>query len=390
MFTVVGAVVYTTVNAGIVASNDRALVAATRVDSGHDAPAGTWVTIVDGHSRGRITTPAGLPSGLLDLDALHQVAVDGADQRSQRTVDGHTYELLTTAKTDDPHRDRVVQVALDQHESSEELARLRIALLTGGAIAGALAFLVSYWVARRAIRPLADALTLQRRFVADASHELRTPLALLSTRAQLLMRRSRAGALPADVAASVDEMVTDTRALNEILDDLLIAADPRSDTVQTEVDLSAVADQALGQLQAYATARSVSLTRAGATEPVTVTGSAAALLRLVIALSTNALDHADATVTISVTRSASSAVLSVIDDGPGFTPESAATAFDRFVTHRSTEDGSRHYGIGLAIVAEIVLRHHGTVKINQRQPGGNVTCVLPLSRTTTPSDPPRA
>ena len=42
---------------------------------------------------------------------------------------------------------------------------------------------------RRSIRPLAEALALQRRFVADASHELRAPLTVLHTRIQLLARR---------------------------------------------------------------------------------------------------------------------------------------------------------------------------------------------------------
>ena len=42
---------------------------------------------------------------------------------------------------------------------------------------------------RRSIRPLANALALQRRFVADASHELRAPLTVLHTRIQMLGRR---------------------------------------------------------------------------------------------------------------------------------------------------------------------------------------------------------
>lgn len=47
--------------------------------------------------------------------------------------------------------------------------------------------------ARRSVRPLAQALALQRRFVADASHELRAPLTVLHTRAQLLANRLSSG-----------------------------------------------------------------------------------------------------------------------------------------------------------------------------------------------------
>src|SRR5436190_23153092 len=44
---------------------------------------------------------------------------------------------------------------------------------------------VGWASALSAIRPLGQALALQRRFVQDASHELRTPLAILDARIQL-------------------------------------------------------------------------------------------------------------------------------------------------------------------------------------------------------------
>src|SRR5581483_3739507 len=73
-----------------------------------------------------------------------------------------------------------------REESGERLVRsLLIAGLTGIAAAA----LAGAFLGRRAVRPLARALSLQRRFVADASHELRTPLAVLHTRAELMRRR---------------------------------------------------------------------------------------------------------------------------------------------------------------------------------------------------------
>ncbi|WP_044443732.1 sensor histidine kinase [Agreia bicolorata] len=387
LLAVVGAIVFVIVSRSVDESNQRALVAATQIDSGRDAPAGTFVTMIDGHSGGQVQTSETLPDGLLDADALRSVAAGGPDVREQRTVAGQSYLMLTTSSTGDRNSDRVVQVALSQHESEEELSRLASALLVGGAVAGILAFAAAYVMARRSMKPLADALALQRRFVADASHELRTPLTLLSTRAQLLRRDAKN--MSPTAAASVDELVDDTKALSEILDDLLIAADPRSVAEPTPVDLAAIADEAVALLGADAAGRSLVLVRTGSSVPVIVSGSRAALLRLVIALATNALDHARSSVSVQVAIEKGLAVARVIDDGSGFAPDVAATAFERFASGRGRgavvvpASGIRHYGLGLAIVAEITRRHSGTVSIDTSYKGGAVACVFPLAVSPT-------
>ncbi|WP_438353914.1 sensor histidine kinase [Microbacterium sp. CJ88] len=374
----VGAVVYAIASNSIAESNQRELVAATQIDSGRDAGPDVYVTIVDGRTGGQIVTPPNLPAGVLDTAAIQAVATGGGDQRSQKVVDGRSFLMLTTSATGDPRNDRIVQVALDQREGSEEIGRLVTALLVGSGIAVVLACFVSFLMARRAMRPMADALTLQRRFVADASHELRTPLTLLSTRAQMLKRRGHAD-LPADVTASIDDVVTDSRALTEILEDLLIAADPRGDPPHSAVDVAAVARRAVHLLAEDAEGRGVALVCIAGTGPTTVIGSEAALLRLVIALAANALDHARASVLVEVASKPSSVSIRVTDDGDGFSPAARATAFDRFASTRGEQTGSaqRHYGLGLAIVSEIARRHRGDVRIDHTSLGGSVLCSLP-------------
>lgn len=77
------------------------------------------------------------------------------------------------------------------------------------------------------MQPLGRALNPQRRFVADASYELRTPLAVLHTRAELIRRRlARAGDVADDrLRADVTRLTTDTRAVGEVVEDLLLSAE---------------------------------------------------------------------------------------------------------------------------------------------------------------------
>ena len=85
-------------------------------------------------------------------------------------------------------------------EQHQERERILGALGLAGGAGLVLATLAAAVLARRAVRPMAQALEQQRRFVADAGHELRTPLTLLSTRTQLLARRVRDRRRPADAA----------------------------------------------------------------------------------------------------------------------------------------------------------------------------------------------
>ncbi|RFA18093.1 sensor histidine kinase [Subtercola boreus] len=376
---IVGGIVYALVSTRVSEAAENALTTTAQLDSPTDAPKNSYLTIVDGRSGDRILSTPGIPAGLLDPQALSTVTSTKTDVRSERTIDGHRYLLLTTSSTGDRNGDRVAQVAIDQKENTEELQRLVGALVLAGLIALVLAAGAAFVMAGRAMRPLADALALQRRFVADASHELRTPLTLLSTRAQLLRRRPQ-NDLPTDVTASVEEIVTDSKALTGILEDLLIAADPRSVAALETVDLTVAAAEAVALLADNASDHGLSLHQTGDSSSVLIDGSPSALLRLIIALLTNALDHADSAVTVSITASGRDALIRVTDDGEGFAPEAAANAFRRFASNRqATPEGTRHYGLGLAIVDEIARRHNGSVTIDSASTGGaSVVASIPL------------
>ena len=364
VFALLGGVVFAIVNASQAEATQRALRGASLVDSPHDAPPGVLVVIVGDHG---VQASPELPSGLPDEQAIRTVERSGGAVQSTVTLDGRSYAVRTA-----PGANGTIQVAVDLQESREELARLGWALAISGVLAALAAVFIAAWMARRAMRPLGEALALQRRFVMDASHELRTPLTLLSTRAQLLRRTlptsqgASAGASPGDIAAAVEEIVQDSRVLTEILEDLLIAADPREVAPQSTIDLGELADQAIGLQDPEAKRRGLLLVRGGSRGPVVIHGAGASIQRLFTALIANALDHAESRVLVDVSRSGSDAVIRVSDDGPGFPVGMDAAAFDRFASSRPDADSPgrpRHYGLGLALVAEVAARHGGSVTI---------------------------
>lgn len=377
LLALMGVLLYSIVAAGTAEALDESLVNATRVDSPHDAPPGVYVAV---YREGELSVSPAMPAGLPDVDAMNRVAGSQTDEQTGFSAGGRDYEVLTTI-----HDDRVVQAAVDTHEGSESLDRLIWAIVVAVAGAAVVSAATSVWMARRAMRPMVESLALQRRFVADASHELRTPLTLLSTRAQLLRRKLLGpGLAPEEVSEEVDRIVQDSKLLTGILDDLLISADPREAVDHTAVDVREVAHHAVAVAAPQAQQKSIQLEAAGAAGPVMVQGSPVALLRVFTALISNALDHAESSVTVHVGVDGGDTRISVSDDGPGFAPGTEARAFERFSSVRAGSGtiGTRHYGLGLALVAEIVALHHGKIRVESASSGGGATVmvVLPLLR----------
>lgn len=273
-----------------------------------------------------------------------------------------------------------------------------IELLTAVGFLGLLAvFLVgaaSWAIARGAVRPLGAALRVQRAFVADASHELRTPLAVLDARVQMLQRR-----LPSEgeVADEIAAIRADTKALGALVTDLLEIADADgragvSATGAADVNAAAVAADVGAAMQAVAADRGISLVvEAPSACPVRV--PPASLRRCIVALVDNALTHSPAgsSVTIGVAAAGRSAVVTVTDQGTGVAGVDQSRIFDRFAradppATESSASGAgavpprRGFGIGLALVRDVVTRHGGSVEVADTSSDGTVMRIeLPLA-----------
>jgi len=346
--------------------------AVARADDVNDPPAGIWLAIQLG--AGTAVSP-GMPPGLPDPSALQSVA---RGPQLEETVHrrGRAFRVLTVRTPNG-----AVQAVLDLSAEHAERERLLRALLAAGSLGLALAVAAGSLLGRRAVRPLADALALQRRFVADASHELRTPLTLLSTRAQLLARDL--GRMHPDVPAlrrDAAGVVGDARRLGDVVEDLLVAADPR---VPAEpIDLGQLLREVTEASSAYAAERGVRFETTVPPEPLVLSGHAAALRRALLALVDNAVEHSPigGSVRLRCGREGSHRMrITVSDKGPGVDPANSGGLFARFSSGGHSA-GRRRYGLGLALADEVAARHGGRVELVSTPPGAGATFALVLDR----------
>jgi two-component system OmpR family sensor kinase len=219
-----------------------------------------------------------------------------------------------------------------------------------------------------------------RQFVADASHELRTPLASIRGYSELTRRAGHE--LPDDIVYALARIESESVRMTSLVEELLLLArlDAGQEAVLGTVDLVPLLLDAVSDAGA-ASPEHVWRVETDE-EPVTVMGDAARLHQVAGNLLANARIHTPAgtTVTASLTLTATDAVLTVADDGPGIPADLHPVLFERFTRgdgSRSRETGST--GLGLAIVAAVVEAHGGSVAVHSRPGDTRFVVRLPLT-----------
>jgi two-component system, OmpR family, sensor kinase len=219
-----------------------------------------------------------------------------------------------------------------------------------------------------------------RRFVADASHELRTPLTAIRGYAELT-RPMRPDA-PAQLRYALERVESEAERMTAMVEDLLMLArlDAGRELAHEPVDLTHLLLDVVSDAVASSPAHHYELKLPD--EPFTLAGDASRLHQVFANLLANSRVHTPPGTRVVVVLSSSdpaTAVVTVLDDGPGIDAALLPTIFERFARgaeSRHRDAGST--GLGLAIVRAIVESHHGTVQVTSR-PGQTAFIVrLPL------------
>jgi two-component system, OmpR family, sensor kinase len=306
----------------------------------------------------------------------------------------------------------IIQYARPLSSVDRTVSRVRLLLALGVMAGGALALLAGLFVARRAMRPVAELTTVareiertrdpslqvphpeaddevaelartlegmlraldesrseteamlerQRQFIADVSHELRTPLTSVLANLELLSVM-----LEGEPAEAAESALRSTKRMRRLVADLLLLArtDAGRVSAREPTDLAAVVMDAAAELEPLAHDHELVVDA----EPAVVEGGRDELVRMTSNLIANAIRHTPpgTRVEASVAATDGAVELSVTDDGPGVPPQLAPHVFDRFVRGGGDTGGSS--GLGLAIVRAVAENHGGSVTL-ETPPGG--------------------
>lgn len=362
----------------------------------------------------------------LDLDELarrtlnrsaHSIAMAGRDERPFRVA-----SASAEVGTPPTHSD-TIQIAIDNSQEEELLARYRTWFWAVLLTASILFPLVGYRIARHGIRPVEEIAATARmitssnlreriraegypaelgslartfnemldrledsferisRFSADIAHDLRTPVHNIRGEAEVALARSRT---VDEYREALESSLEESVRLSDLIGDLLFLAraeSPLTELRRSRVDLNELLVTVRDYYDASASNACISLVADGGKEPVTAEVDRSLILRAVSNLVSNAIAHTPAggRVTLSASDEGAAIRIEVSDTGSGIPGEALPRVFDRFFRvdpSRSKTSGGT--GMGLAIVQSIMTLHGGSAEItSELRRGTSVKLLIP-------------
>ena len=274
-----------------------------------------------------------------------------------------------------PAKDCKTVVFLDESRQLRELLRVGAISGLGGLAAWFAMLLLVRALSKKAIRPIAENMERQRRFVTDAGHELKTPLAIIQANTEAMELMGGENKYSRNIRAQV-------RRLTDLTGNLLTLArfdETAAPPDRKVLDFSALTKEAWESFRAPAELKRLRL-QADIADTLRLPASEQQMRQLLSILLDNAVKYCpeEGELRLSLTKE-DKAVLR-ISNSLAQPIEQPERLFDRF--YRADESRSREtggYGIGLSAAQAIVQLHKGS--ISAACEGGTIafTVRLPLS-----------
>jgi len=271
--------------------------------------------------------------------------------------------------------------SLVNSESRKASAQMILSLVYINVVVFIAGGLGAYFLARRTLRPIAEAHESQSRFTSDASHELRTPLSAMKAELEVNLRDPKLSAEEArELLESNLEEVDKLIKLSEML--LHLSRLDHDKLEFTTVDLTVILSENLRRYPKD-TARFTITAR----KKATTQANEASISELMSILIENALKYSpeNSPIGIRIFEQRGRVGFEIRNQGAKIPEDKLSKLFERFYradTSRTHSD-KNGYGLGLSIAQKIVEVHHGELTVSSDDNANTFTFYLPIIKKIT-------
>jgi len=276
-----------------------------------------------------------------------------------------------------------------QSQLDESSARIKWNLFYFNILILILSSIAGYFLAKKTLDPIEEAMEAQNRFTADASHELRTPLTAMRTEIEVAIRDKKMNLLEARelLNSNLEEI-----SKLEVLSSALLKLAKNDGQIAKEFSKVVVSDviiEAYEKVESLAREKEIKIEchpelGSGSLPNVSILGDRQSLTELFVILLDNAIKYSpkNSKIKIVVLEDSKDVSIKISDSGIGIKASDLPHIFDRFyrADHSRNKDKVDGYGLGLSIAKQIVDFHGGNIKAESKA-GKGTNFVVKFSRS---------
>ncbi|MDS0525970.1 ATP-binding protein [Clostridium sp. SHJSY1] len=294
-----------------------------------------------------------------EIEELKKIVISKGVQEGNISTKNYHLKFLKAPKSYG-----FIIVFIDYSIESNVLNYLIITSLVIGLISLVLVFIISFYIANKAIIPIRISWEKKKNFISDASHELRTPLAILNSNIEIVLENEEE-----TVKSQIkwlNNIQREISKMTNLVEDLLFLA--RAGIEQMPIypfDISKILSQVYESFKPLAEKKDLNLIF-NYSPNIVVNGNMGRIQQLINILMDNAIKHTSpgGNIHVDLQIAENTFQLIVKDNGEGIPKDSLYKIFERF--YRVNKSSSRNqggYGIGLSIAKCIVEEHQGKINV---------------------------
>lgn len=252
------------------------------------------------------------------------------------------------------------------------------ALIESSILIGTLSLLafwvISFFLARWAIKPVETAWDRQRQFISDASHELKTPLTVIMSNAELITAQPEDVDATGQYAKNIQTMSHQMKDLVEGMLELSRVDNGQVKTTFERLEFSNLVGRSVLEFEPVLFEKDLHL-EADIQPDVYMTGSSRYLKQLIDVLLDNAGKYSDpGTVDVKLQKQGKTCLLTVANPGTPIPADEQQKLFERFYRSDQARSRTGSFGLGLSIAKSVTEEHGGKIWVKSNQTG-NCFCV---------------
>lgn len=260
---------------------------------------------------------------------------------------------------------------------AREHLKLNLLLINFGILV--LAGTAGYFLAGRTLKPIADMVDEQNRFITDASHELRTPLTALKSEIEVNLRDKNLNI--SSVRQLLESNLEEVNSLQSLSDNLirLTQYQKNDNGLSVErVSILQILTESVKKVAPIAKAKNIQITNK--VKDIKIEADKQSIGEMFVIFLDNAIKYSpkNTQITLSSKSSDSWIEISFSDQGIGIDKKDIPHLFDRFYRgdKSRTKTGVTGYGLGLSIAKQIAHKHKGDIKVVSTKVGSTFTVQL--------------